>query len=542
MLTTQISPSEKAEAAFVPGKKEQSQASDHLFSDVFSAMNAEQVPVDVEGLEAEQGALSTLPEGFIMPSMTPVEGLSEGEISGLSPSVLNPMSSPGVVGSLANEAAILAGGLQGADKEKTAPGLGIEFQALVSQLSSLTSADKKSLNENPASQVVPGELLADRVSEVAGLNVPSEDVLESPDSLIPLNATVNSPLEASSQDGLELIDEESEEVLAALSPLLDGEVTEDAMQPFGLKVAEINSDSRAVKSEDKELMKATSEDIVELAQMNSDIQEQVAVTGTAPSSPNASPVASQAGAQSAGPTSSGPSNHVAQWGTQSTDAQANQAFGQGSQQSSQGGQQPQQQAMMASQSIQEGKDRALEQQLAVKAVNEAMVKAEGKDILTGADIASGERRGLLPLGLQSINLPVNHSKWGQALGQRVVFMANNNLQQAQLTLNPEKLGKIQVMLQLDKDNVMNVTMVAQNGTTRESMENALPRLREMLEQAGINLGSVDVNEQKQFTEDSSEDSGSSKESIGTNLVEDESQEADSLSVVKSTDSLVDYYV
>lgn len=158
---------------------------------------------------------------------------------------------------------------------------------------------------------------------------------------------------------------------------------------------------------------------------------------------------------------------------------------------------------------------------------------------------ASERRGLLPVGLQSIGLPVTHQKWGQALGQRVVYMASQQLQQAQITLNPEKLGPVQIRLQIDHDQKVNVVMTAQHGVTREAMEAAMPRLREMLEQAGIDVGSVDVNDQKQFA-DSEKEASENQQASSTNSANgdevDGALEGDDPGVTTySTDNIVDYY-
>ncbi len=233
------------------------------------------------------------------------------------------------------------------------------------------------------------------------------------------------------------------------------------------------------------------------------------------------------------------------WGAQSSDAQTSQGFGQQGQSSGQpsqngSGQTAQQQAMMFAQ-MSQGKQQSLEQQAAVRAMDDAVSKTEGRELLGGAEIASLDRKGNLPLGLQTINVPVKHPQWGQALGQRIVFMSNNGLQQAQITLNPQNLGQIQVMLQLDKDQQMHVSLVAQNGATRESMENALPRLREMMEQAGIQLASVNISDQKQFSE-----SGDAQEHHGqgaskNTLVEEDKAEDRPLLMTGSTDNIIDYY-
>lgn len=222
--------------------------------------------------------------------------------------------------------------------------------------------------------------------------------------------------------------------------------------------------------------------------------------------------------------------------TNSSSSQSNQSF---SQNGSQQNQFAQQQAQVIQQ--QAMKSQAIEQQLNVKAADELLVKAESKEGLLGADVSSLERRSQLPLGLQSIALPVKSPQWGQALGQRVVYMANNQLQQANITLNPEKLGPVQVKLHMDKDNQVHVTMLAQHATTREAMDNALPRLREMLEQTGVNLGSLDVGDDRQFSENAESESGSG--SSKGNSEENDLQQLNESSVAKvvATDNIVDFY-
>lgn len=185
----------------------------------------------------------------------------------------------------------------------------------------------------------------------------------------------------------------------------------------------------------------------------------------------------------------------------------------------------------------------LNDRVATQTLNQVVNEVEAAKLNNPA--VASERRGLLPVGLQSIGLPVTHQKWGQALGQRVVYMANQQLQQAQITLNPEKLGPVQVRLQIDHDQKVNVVMTAQHSVTREAMETAMPRLREMLEQAGVDVASVDVNDQKQFAESEKETSKNQQASSANSAGDEETDGAltgdDSGVTTYSTDNIVDYY-
>lgn len=347
-------------------------------------------------------------------------------------------------------------------------------------------------------------------------------------------------------DELLLDAENADEVNPLTTPVVDAsELTSEEVGEKAVAAGHVKAEKALADEADKQDAEAI-EDAAELAreqQVAMEVVEQQKQTQG-----NSAPAAGTPASQAVTSPSTAAANSVTSWGTQSSEVAQAQAGNQGQQpgqgNSQQGGSpQSQQQAMQFAQAVKEMKETAIEQQMAVKATDDAAAKTDGKDSLLGAEFATSERRGALPLGLQTINLPVKHPQWGQAFGQRVVFMANQSLQQAQITLNPEKLGKIQVLLKMDKDQVMNVSLAAQNGMTREAIENALPRLREMLEQAGINLGNVDISEQKQFAENGAqEDNGSEGSAAGNSKTGDDSVTDESETVVSASDSLVDYYV
>jgi len=82
--------------------------------------------------------------------------------------------------------------------------------------------------------------------------------------------------------------------------------------------------------------------------------------------------------------------------------------------------------------------------------------------------------------------------WDGALGQKVVWMVNGEQQNASLTLNPPELGPLKVVLQVTNAQA-NATFVAAQPEVRQALEAAMPRLRDMLEQAGIQLGHASVD-------------------------------------------------
>ena len=98
----------------------------------------------------------------------------------------------------------------------------------------------------------------------------------------------------------------------------------------------------------------------------------------------------------------------------------------------------------------------------------------------------------VPLAM-TLATPMHHANWGQAMGERVVWMTNANIQEAEIQLNPRELGPIGIKVTMQNDQT-HVSFVAQNATTREALEQALPRLREMLSENGLQLGQSDVSQ------------------------------------------------
>jgi flagellar hook-length control protein FliK len=80
--------------------------------------------------------------------------------------------------------------------------------------------------------------------------------------------------------------------------------------------------------------------------------------------------------------------------------------------------------------------------------------------------------------------------WDQALGERVLWVANQKLQGAEIKLNPAHLGPVEVRVQLHNDQAQ-ISFTAQHAATRDALEAALPRLREMFAASGYSQ--VDVN-------------------------------------------------
>jgi len=92
-----------------------------------------------------------------------------------------------------------------------------------------------------------------------------------------------------------------------------------------------------------------------------------------------------------------------------------------------------------------------------------------------------------------ISTSVRDSIWGERVSERVIMMAGNQLKSAEIRLTPAELGPLRVQVAID-DGAANVTFHAQHALTRDALEQALPRLREMLAENGLTLGNAQVGD------------------------------------------------
>lgn len=86
---------------------------------------------------------------------------------------------------------------------------------------------------------------------------------------------------------------------------------------------------------------------------------------------------------------------------------------------------------------------------------------------------------------------VGSQAWDNQVSQRIVYMVGKE-QAATLTLNPPDLGPVQIVLNVSNDQA-SVAFSAEQLEVRQALENALPRLREMMSESGIALNNATVD-------------------------------------------------
>ena len=113
----------------------------------------------------------------------------------------------------------------------------------------------------------------------------------------------------------------------------------------------------------------------------------------------------------------------------------------------------------------------------------------------------------------AVSTPVRNADWAADFGQKVVWLATSETQSAQLTLNPPQMGPIEISLSVESGHA-SVSFASANAEVRDAIETALPRLREMLASAGIELGQTNVGAES-FRQQQQASTGSSAASRTT---------------------------
>lgn len=124
--------------------------------------------------------------------------------------------------------------------------------------------------------------------------------------------------------------------------------------------------------------------------------------------------------------------------------------------------------------------------------------APGAAVAPGAPLAhantggSGTSHGT-PVVSAQISVPLHQAGWDQAFAQRVVWLVKQDVQGAELHINPPQLGPMEMRVVLNNDQA-SVAFTAQHAAVREALEAAMPRLREMLSASGLNLADVNISQ------------------------------------------------
>ena len=108
----------------------------------------------------------------------------------------------------------------------------------------------------------------------------------------------------------------------------------------------------------------------------------------------------------------------------------------------------------------------------------------------GADTLQTVTRAVAVAGPTSIPLALD-AAFDDGMGSRILWMADQRVDRAEIRLNPDSLGPIDVRLQMDGHR-LNAQFHSANADVRQALESGMDRLRDMLGRQGMELGQAQV--------------------------------------------------
>ena len=136
----------------------------------------------------------------------------------------------------------------------------------------------------------------------------------------------------------------------------------------------------------------------------------------------------------------------------------------------------------------------------------------------------------------SLTAQLGQPKWGDEFAQKIVWLAGQQQQVAEIRLNPAHLGPIEIMLSITNDQGTQATaqFVSSHLAVREAIEAALPKLREMMADNGITLGNVTVDSNSSQQQRDSWRQENAATRFSTNQAETHNESTDQLKTTITT--------
>ncbi len=136
-------------------------------------------------------------------------------------------------------------------------------------------------------------------------------------------------------------------------------------------------------------------------------------------------------------------------------------------------------------------------------LSQTLSSEKGSAVALGLQPLAGSTSAAAPIPTERgftvqtmVNTLVGQPNWGQAVGQRVMWLAQQNIAEAQLRLDPPDLGPVKVKISVQNDQAQ-VVFTSHSPAVREALDQNAQRLRELFAEQGLDLINVDVSDDRQ---------------------------------------------
>lgn len=136
---------------------------------------------------------------------------------------------------------------------------------------------------------------------------------------------------------------------------------------------------------------------------------------------------------------------------------------------------------------------------------------------------------------------INDKNFADKVKEKVMIMVSQRLQSVDIQLDPPELGNVHVRVNLQGEQAM-VNFVVQQQNTKDALEQHMGKLKDMLEESGIDLGQSDVQQDTGSQEEALADNAEGRHGRGDNGATVEEQNTQNNAQVVNVQSIgVDYF-
>jgi flagellar hook-length control protein FliK len=137
----------------------------------------------------------------------------------------------------------------------------------------------------------------------------------------------------------------------------------------------------------------------------------------------------------------------------------------------------------------------------------------------------------------SVPVKVGDNGFQEGIAQRVMMLISQRNTMARIHINPAELGPVEVRLNVNHDQA-SVQFLSHSSQVRDALEQSIPRLRDMLEAAGLELADSHVSDQDSSGRGDGSRESSSDENAGSGEIANGAEMRINKSV---SDNLLDAY-
>lgn len=138
--------------------------------------------------------------------------------------------------------------------------------------------------------------------------------------------------------------------------------------------------------------------------------------------------------------------------------------------------------------------------------------------------------------LTEISQSIDEPEWSHAFNQQIMWLGQQKISAARIKLNPQEFGPLEINIKMFKENA-SMDISTQSIQVRELIEQALPQLREMMAEKGIQLTDVTIDangNQQQDSRDTDKNSVLKSENVEEPIMDD-------ITPLRIRQGLVDYF-